>query len=220
MIKAICLAGFAVAGFAGTGLAATTQNLDYTLTFDGGSYFDVVILDLSTGAALYEGDRLDEANDQWGLLKIFPLFSIGDEITLSASLSLPDAGSAESGSVLSCSLGPYDCAAGSTSAEYDGSKLDLIYGSIPPDQGSWFRGTLAAGGSMLFDYYPGEPTAALTESGDLALWGIWRANFTVVRDNSLPPPAPVPLPAAALMLPVGLGGLAMLKRRKRRSDKG
>lgn len=206
----VALAGMATALVTAGGASAATQDIAYTLTFEGHSYFDVLVLDTETSTLVYDEPQLDEADDHWGLLRLFPAFSIGDEITFTARLDLPDDPAEGMGSVISCQLGIYDCAGGSPVAEYAMGAFDLLYGNE-----SWFRGTLAPGEVLLWDYYPGNYTTAPTASGDIAQWGIWRAGFSVVGE--IPPVAAVPLPASVLMLPAGLAGLAALRRRRRRT---
>lgn len=207
--------------------AATTRNIDYTLNFLGHAYFESTIYkeDPNTDTGLSEvkpKGTLLEQDDIWGLPRLFPQFSIGDTLSFSASLSLPDA-SGGKGTALSCSLGGLNCAQGNPVATYDdaGSTFSLGYG-----YNSGFWGTLKPGEVLSWNFVAWDCpasgpqtlencaafTTAATTSGNLARWGIMQARFAVVQT---PMPAPVPLPAPALLLPVGLIGLAALRRRRK-----
>lgn len=205
--------------------AATTRNIDYKLNFLGHVYFESTIYkeDPNTTTGLSEvkpKGTLLEQDDIWGLPRLFPQFSIGDTLSFSASLSLPDA-SGGKGTALSCSLGSLNCAQGNPVATYDdaGSTFSLAYGP-----NSAFSGTLKPGEVLSWDFVAWNCpenggacgpafTANATASGNLAVWGVMRARFAVAPQ--MPVPAPVPLPASALLLPVGLAGLAALRRRRK-----
>ncbi len=180
--------------------AASIQNIDLRLQFDGNSYFDATVTDMA-GQTLFTGDVLTQAEDVYGLPRLFN-FGLGQILRFTASLDFEG-----TGSVLSCNLGGLDCAIG---ADLDSDRtfpLSIFYG-----EAGWFYGDLAVNSILRFDFAQ-FATNIQTASGDLASWNIGRGEFTVLAD--LPPqPAPIPLPAGMLLLPAGIGALAMLRRRK------
>lgn len=204
VIRVLCV--LAVGLWAGGAGAATVRDIDLTLRFDGHSYFDVTV-ENAAGAELFSGDRLDEAGDEWGLPRLFA-FAIGETVGLTARLRGTD-GISDPGEALTCILGGrYDCG-NADLVELGDDRFDLFYGDT-----TWFRGVTVLGGLVLFDIlYPPATTDQTTQSGDIASWSVWRASFTVLE--STPVPAPVPLPAAALLLPAGLGCLALLRGRRK-----
>ena len=203
--------------------AATTQHVNYTLSFLGHTYFDAVIYeeDTSTETGLRvvrDQAPLAEADDIWGLPRLFPEFSIGDTLSFSALLSLPDLEGRQAGTATFCRLGGLACDQGDPLAFYNAasSAFALAYGP-----NSLFYGILTPGSVLSWDFASWTCsednsscgptlTTARTASGDVADWGIMRAQFAVIEV-----PAPIPLPASALLLPVGLAGLAALRRRRK-----
>lgn len=202
--------------------AATTQNLNYKLEFLGHTHFQAEVFDVT-----YDSDgnptsitqafgpgTLHETNDVWGLPRLFPGFAIGDDIAFSAQLSLPDPSGGAPGTVVSCMLGGIDCSQNAPVPSYDPATGDfgLAFGSTVE-----FYGVLASGNTLNWDalnpnFVSTPQVFSLTATQDAAIWSVLRAEFKVVEE--LPTLAPVPLPASMLLLPLGLIGLASLRRRK------
>lgn len=211
MIRLACVMALSLIG--GAAGAATVQKIALELGFAGHSYFDVTVQDGSIvngtwvpGAELFSGARLDQINDQWGMPRLFSE-TPGQRLAFSAQIALSDTGGTPS--LISCRLGAFDCG-GATGVEITDSSFNLFYGSE-----IWLRGGLQAGSAILFDYFPGTFSQALTTSGDLATWSVLRGNFDVL--GTLPEVAPVPLPASGVLLVMGLTGLGVLRRKQRRS---
>lgn len=180
--------------------AASIQNIDLRLQFDGNSYFDATVTDMA-GQPLFADDVLTQADDVYGLPRLFN-FGLGQVLRFTAALDFEGASR-----VLSCNLGGLDCATGSDLDSDRTFPLSIFYG-----QSGWFYGDLAVNSILRFDFAQ-FATNIQTVSGDLASWSVGRGEFTVLAD--LPPqPAPIPLPAGMLLLPAGIGALAMLRRRK------
>lgn len=186
--------------------SSTIRDIDLKLSFDGHSYYDVTVTGVD-GTPLFSGDRLDEADDEWGLPRLF-YFALGETVSLTARLRGTD-GISDPGEALTCILGErYDCG-NADLVELGDDRFDLFYGAT-----TWFRGVTVLGGLVLFDiYYPELTTDQRTQSDDIASWSVWRASFTVLENT--PVPAPIPLPVPALLLPAGLGCLALLRGRRR-----
>lgn len=181
--------------------AASIQNIDVRLSFTGHSYFNAFVQD-SLGNPLFQGDVLEQADDVWGLPRLFD-FAMGQILSLTATID-----HAAPGGVLTCDLGGLDCAENAMLDPAPTDPLSIFYGST-----GWFRGGLTPGSTLLYDlgqFFVNVPT----ESGDLATWLVLRGEFAVLDD--LPQPAPIPLPASALLLPAGLAGMVMLRRRQKR----
>lgn len=222
-----------VLSLTGTAQAATVKEINTQLRFDGRTYFDTMIYDVNRAEWNVIG-VLEEEDDVWGLPKLFhsalpdyldtafPDYVIGEELTFSARLNVPDSPLDGPGSLDYCWLGSYDCSriirnvgiGGLETVEVSGVSIsgdsfDIFYGGT-----DWLRGSPTAEGVLQWDYYPYgfanyDPANLLfvgtgTESGDFAFWSITRANFSVV----------VPLPASILFLPMGIAGLAALRRRR------
>lgn len=182
--------------------AATVRDVDLGLSFQGHSYLDVEIYDL-TGSApelVYATEWLTEDQDIWGLPRIFADFAIGDLLRFSARIQ-PEATIPAS----TCQLGPYDCSAASE-AELAGDDFGLFFGVSEA-----LTGSLLEGGSIIYAFLPEPVSFAVLESGFGASWTLWRASFTVV--DILPQPASIPLPASALLIPTALAGLQFIRRR-------
>ncbi|WP_265501101.1 hypothetical protein [Paracoccus beibuensis] len=187
--------------------AASVQNIDVRLGFAGHTYYNTIVRN-SSGEVLFPdepemlGGVLEQADDIWGLPRLFD-FAVGEVLRLTATIDDgPDGG------VLSCNLGGLDCATGATLDANPTDPLSIFYGTT-----GWFRGGLTPGSTLDYDLLQFAVNVP-TESGDLATWFVLRGEFDVLEDQ--PQPAPVPLPAPALLLPVGLAGLAMLRRGQKR----
>lgn len=181
--------------------AASVQNIDVRLSFVGHSYFNAFVQN-NSGNPLFQGAVLEQADDVWGLPRLFD-FAVGQILRLTATIDHD----ARDG-VLTCDLGGVDCAQNAMLDPTPTDPLSIFYGS-----NGWFHGDLTLGSTLLYDlgqFFVKVPT----ESGDLATWFVLRGEFAVLDD--LPQPAPIPLPASALLLPAGLAGMAMLRRRQKR----
>lgn len=190
--------------------AAPVQNIDLTLRFDGHSYLDFEIYDISGDdeTLLFGIDRLDEADDVLGLPRIFSAFTIGQNLNFSASLVPTSA--EDRGSATSCVLGIYTCNGPSFVGVSD-TMFSLLYGDS-----QWLRGSLLAGGMILFDYLlpPEFRTVRLTNEFE-ARWSLEQARFTVLDQS--PDLAPIPLPASVVLLPIAIAGFAVMRRKPRKA---
>lgn len=195
--------------------AAPVQNIDLTLRFDGHSYLDFEIYDISGDdeTLLFGTDRLDEADDVLGLPRIFPAFTIGQNLNFSASL-IPTSAE-DRGSATSCVLGIYTCTGPSFVGVSD-TAFSLLYGDMDGDY-EWLRGSLLAGGMILFDYLlPAEFRKVRLTNEFEARWSLEQARFTVLDQS--PDLAPIPLPTPAALLPLGFTGFALIRRKRRKAQ--
>lgn len=199
-------AGLFLATAASSVSAASVQNIDLKLSYGGNSYFNAIVLNPQSQTVLFSGDRLDQQADVWGLPRLFA-FAVGEVLRFTARIDT------DLGVVQSCNLGGLDCATGATLDPNPQSPLSIFYGST-----GLFSGGLVVGDSLTYDVIPSiDPVdrfAAATQTGDFAAWFVWRGNFTVVEE--VVQPAPIPLPASALLLPVALAGLGLMRRRQKR----
>ncbi|WP_111560080.1 VPLPA-CTERM sorting domain-containing protein [Paracoccus sediminilitoris] len=186
--------------------AASIKNIDLRLSYGGNSYFNAVVLNPQSQIVLFSGDRLDQTDDLWGLPRLFA-FAVGKILRFTAQIDT------DLGIVQSCSLGGLNCATGATLDPNPQSPLSIFYGNT-----GLFSGGLSVGDNLTYDVIPStdplDRFTAVTQTGDLAAWFVWRGNFTVVEE--VVQPAPIPLPAPALLLPVGLAGLGLMRRRQKR----
>lgn len=207
--------------------ASTVKDINLTLSYDGESYFDTRILNCdpgqtvdacrASGEVVFDGQDawLDGADDAWGLPRLFPLFSPGQEISFTARLHSGDLAAGVAGSVSACDLGGYDCR-GATWVEFTDDAFDLFYGL-----NIWFWGGVEVGDQISFrndSRVLSDAFLALTGTGHLGEWAVWQSNFTVT--GTVPPPvAPVPLPAAMYLLPVGLAGFGIFRPGRRKAGR-
>lgn len=186
--------------------AASVQNIDLRLSYGGNSYFNAVVVDQQDQTVLFNGDRLNQQDDVWGLPRLFA-FAVGEVLRFTAQIDT------DLGVVQSCNLGGLDCAAGATLDPDLANPLSISYGET-----GLFRGGLSVGDSLTYDIIPStdplDRFAAVTQTDDFAFWFVWRGNFTVVEE--VVQPAPIPLPASALLLPMALAGLGLMRRRQKR----
>ncbi len=209
VIRVLCVLA---ASLCATAASSAPVLFDLTLRFDGRSYGDVEIRNPGNDV-LFSGNWLDEAGDQWGLPRMFD-FTSGDTVSFKAEVELGD--SPESNVLVSCTLGNVDCGGANLVEVYNDSfDFDLSYGDASPPDGvaAWLYGLTTPGEAVTFDLFAFAYFSDWTQSGDWASWRIQRANFTVL-ENNIPAPAPIPLPVPALLLPAGLGCLALLRRRR------
>lgn len=231
------LAGVVAVAFSGTSaLAATTQEIDLKLRFDGLTYFDASIYQILSVnpvqlSPVLENVALSQADDIWGLPTLFrtgfPDYTVGEELGFSAQLTVADDPSEGLGTLDRCMLGGYDCGGGATAAGVSGGDFDVIYGTSGLSGiTDWLQGGTRPGDSVAWDYYPFYIDSYLNtvpanyryveyvtdDFGHYARWTVVRAQFTVLTPDPVTP-APVPLPVPAILLPFGLVGIAALRRR-------
>lgn len=192
--------------------AATIENYNLKLRYDGTIYYDATVYD-AAGETLFEGST-NSFVEPWGLPTRYDL-TAGDIVGFTASIYVPDDPSTEvspgnnGGYLISCTLAGQDCR-GATQT-YPG--LQFAYGDSVEVSGSAREGGFFGIGEWLDNQ-----RYTLAWGGTAELWTRFTV-FTVVESLPVEPvdPAPVPLPAGAALLPAALGGLALIRRRRKKA---
>ncbi|MBU2958943.1 VPLPA-CTERM sorting domain-containing protein [Paracoccus sp. 1_MG-2023] len=184
--------------------AASVQNIDVQLNFDGRSYFDFELVETATGVVLDHSDELTNPPVELGLPQLFP-FTLNEKIGFTATIE-------ETGGLTSCNLGGIDCTLNAKTASVIGNEIDIAYGPDDDTDNGRLFGGLLTGDLLYFDFLQ-QPLPFLEFGPDyFARWTVQRAFFTVAE--GMPQPAPVPLPASALLLGAACAAMGMMRRRQ------
>lgn len=193
--------------------ASTLHTIDSTIRYTGSALTNVAVYD-GTGRKIIRTRLLREADDNWGLPKVFPTYKIGKVVNFSFRWREAKDGTL---TMISCIFGNRKCVPSDKSVQPPDEKTKLLT-MDEPDLWSIF-GRLRAGSKMTYALLS-KTTQVNLGKGQTALYDDRLAYFDVVsvkRDGKLEAPAPIPAPAAATLLPAGLGALALLRRRRRRA---
>lgn len=174
---------------------AATYNARYIETRYGGANIFEYSEEPGTDA-LVRFASLSSRNDRWGLETLVPGLETGDVLSFGAI-------------GLGCAVGPMTC----------DRNLESYYGFFRNDP-------LYFGGEYFYVRLDGEIAAGTT----IEIWDIEAYHGHIFKGDGfeahvrnrntyfeIVSVAPVPLPATAALLPMGIGGLAMLRRRKARA---
>lgn len=209
-LRTIFLGLVAALGMGQACAAATIVTHDLKLRYEGTRFDDARVYQQSSDQVLFEGD-IDKRDYDWGFEGLFSDLPIGAIVQFNATVLYPDnpgnvgwsdevGGVSNGGTTYSCTLGSVMCKASITSLS--GSDFFLGY-----DDRS---GIIKNGNSLQYWLWGRGLNVDYTKD-------IWReyenqtAYFTVL-------PAPVPLPASIALIPMGIGALALLRRRRRLPD--
>ena len=210
-LRTICLGLVAALGLGQACAAATVVTHDLTLRYEGTRFSEALVYQRSSGQTLFEGD-IDKGEYDWGFDGLFNDLPIGAIVQFNATVFYPDdsnsvgwsnetGGMSNGGFTYSCMLGSVSCSASITFLSGD----DFFLGYDD-------RSGIIKDGDSLEYWLWGRGTSNTDYTKD-----IWQqfenqsAYFTVL-------PAPVPLPASIAMIPMGIGALALLRRRRRLPD--
>lgn len=192
----------AVAAF-GIGQAAEAGTYHFGLTYEDTVFSGATIFDRH-GKAQKPEVTIRASEDRLGLPLIHPSLRPGKEYEL--RLDHDDTG------LKSCQLGPINCTV-PADGYWSGVELEPIF---IHDELSYVKFDSMQLGARV-DVFDVEAYPGFMVQGDG--WSAWIKNrnayFTVTSLAAAPVPLPaVPLPAGALLLPVGLAGLALIRRRQ------
>lgn len=190
--------------------SAAVVPIDLTLEYTGRTFFDVEIRDEPTDELVESFAQLDEADDSWGLERIAGDYAPGERIRFQATVDFADGPGWDFGEMIQCSFGTLSC----TGWLVDGGP-DLFSTAVDPyasNEGTYLYVTPTIGGIVQRLAPSVDRLAAYVPGAYYALVGDEYASFQVVADNL--DAAPIPLPASAALLPLALGGLTLVRRRR------
>lgn len=205
-IRTFCLGLAAVLGFAQAAQAATIVDYDFKLRYEGTAFYDVVIAQPGVDPDPLFIGSIGVRDYNWGLPGVYHHLPIGAHVRFTASVFYPgepvtwteqyDNG----GSVSECSLAGVACGATRTELTEDGFVLGI----------SDHTDIQKSGNALHVTYWGRYHFGENYDYGLMRTYDIQTAYFTILDE-----PAPVPLPASAGFLAAAMGGLAMLRRRRR-----
>lgn len=202
-VVAACMIGHSAA-------AATIENYNLSLRYDGTIYLGTSVFD-ADGDLLFAGN-VNSFDDPWDLPQLYPGLAAGDVVGFTASISVPQdpaAGINNGGYLIDCAIAGGECLPASST--YPG--LRWTFGNLYEVDGSGGRvGDFFGIGEWLND------VRLDLADGRWATTLMRFSIFTITESRPYEPPvdpAPVPLPAGAMLLPVALGGFALIRRRRK-----
>ncbi|MCG6110749.1 MAG: VPLPA-CTERM sorting domain-containing protein [Paracoccus sp.] len=212
MIKSAVLAAVAVVGIGAAAEAATFEQINLKMRYEGTTFQDVIYADLEddedTGSYLGDVSSIDAP--YWLKHQLFGNLKIGDVVDFVAevfygSSDAPDGNYDNGGSAPVCNFAGKDCTGTGFAWRYPDGRLTLgndFYEDI--------SGYTTVGGSLSYFLFSLEETYFSDDGKYIYFVRGEDAKFTIVQ------PAPVPLPASAALLPLGFGALAMMRKRRKR----
>lgn len=205
-LKAMCATAALMVGV-GQAEAATTVNYDLWLRYEGTSLYDLSYYEIDGSNEYEEANYTADATTPFKPVKFGDLIT-GAMIRFTATVEYPDPPTSFTETTISpCQLGAEDCTYFNyANMNQDGRiRLYNFFGDY------MLSGYPTAGGTLSY-WFDSFGTVEDRTTAD----GVYKyrtrgetANFTVVQ------PAPVPLPVTAALLPVGLGALAMMRKRRK-----
>lgn len=201
-------AGFALAASAAS---AAVIPFDLTLEYTGRTFFNVEIRDDDTDALIENFEALPETRDRWGLARTAGDYGPRERVRFRALIDFAEGPAWDFGDARECHFGILDC--GGWKVDGGPERFSMAVDPFASNEGTYlFIGT--ATGDSAQRVAPAVTRLAAKVPGEYyALVGDESASFQVIADNLAP--APIPLPASAALLPLGLIGLAALRRRQR-----
>ncbi|WP_246448815.1 VPLPA-CTERM sorting domain-containing protein [Paracoccus amoyensis] len=189
MLLAGCVAG-----------AANAATFHYRLTHDHTLFSDVSSYTDTSDGDVYHAS-LSSADDPWGLPLLFAGLTAGNSYDFRAEIT--------DDTVVSCSIGTFDCKPAFDPYFSYTSTTPLMFGD-ELFHVSFGEAKRAANSMLVSDVHDGNSAGFYIPQGAAMINVRTRSTYFTVSE-----PAPVPLPAGIALLPVGLAGLAVLRRRKR-----
>lgn len=217
-IRALCAAAAVVVGVGSAAEAATYTSVSYDMfvRYDGTAFTDVDYYPIAHDHYSFENKDISAGDTSLGLKShLFGLPAIGTIFQFTVNILHPDIPYhvpyyGNGGSTPVCQLGPWNCTA-TDQTNISANSFSLAYDddwwmSVNAQEGSTFEVGLSA-------IYSGVQTPLITADGMHMYWYDYETSYFTILGVSQP--AAVPLPATAALLPLGLGALAMLRRRRR-----
>jgi hypothetical protein len=198
--------------------AATLVNVNLALRYDGTYYSD-------GGVWFYDDDENGNPRDftfdnyladgnELGISTLNPRLKLGARSNFKATLSVPDDQNQvlgyydNGGRALSCSIGRVDCGYVGI-VNLSASHLSL---GIDDSMYSSLSSGLSAGSRLYYTFNLGYYSSQNFDWGGVYFFNR-TAYFTLLKDAKI---SPVPLPASAALLPLGLGALTLMRKRRRK----
>lgn len=222
-IRALCAAAAVmVAGVGAADAATVVKEYNLHLRYEGTAFYDAFYSQYDSEGnyeeTIHLGDVAVGEAPSWMKSYDFPDLTPGSIIGFIATIIFDDevtfdeGGFALSGSAPVCRIGTVSCI-GMNYNQLSESGVDL---NIKPEGNMWLSFNPAVGGDFEFGrwmYEMPKPHRAV-ENGITYIYysEMQLSNFTVVSAADI---APVPLPASAALLPLGIGALAFLRKRRR-----
>lgn len=221
MIKSAVLAAVAVVGIGAAAEAAVIRDYDIYLRYEGTAFSDIVYFDIMNP----DGEIIEGDTDRDEMLPGTRSFLLGDLvigqiINLKAKIVHPDFPEPEGlngngGRTPDCIFGSWNCSASNfTGSDFNGTPPDedflFAYADI------WYvQGSSILGSKVAVNFWSGATSDRYTSTDGRFEWfsGEENSYFEVV---AAPDMSPIPLPASAALLPLGIGALAMIRKRRKR----
>lgn len=197
-IRALCAAAAVVVG---AGSAADAATYRYELTYQNSLFSDAEVWRIEPEELLFAGN-LNSTDDLWGIPTALPGIVPGTKVMFELIF--------DAGKVVRCMIGSFDCHPGKTVyARWGESPIFTEHEFMEMRfSGEAQIGTLVE----LYDIRNAAGHVFSTPDYYISVWS--RYSYFTVSDLT-PGIAPVPLPATAALLPLGIGALAILRRRRR-----
>ncbi|VDS07940.1 hypothetical protein PARHAE_01120 [Paracoccus haematequi] len=198
-IRALCAAAAVMVGVGSAAEAATIEQYDYRLRYEGTTFGSVAYSEYETQTRTEYG-TVHSSADPFGLPHRFSDLAVGDYVNLHIRAEIPHNPIYDSegngGRAPVCLIGSFNCSAFVKGAE-PGLNLYNIWNLflIMKDGDTIFQ----TEGGYAGDYYK-------LEFGEV-YYRDPTAEFSII--------APIPLPATVALLPLGMGALALMRRRRR-----
>lgn len=231
-IRAFFAAIIFTVGLGGAASAATVYNISMKLKYEGTFYTDGQVYfyepDADGNERGFEFDRYLADGNALGIPVLNEKLKIGKNTKFSAEVSVPDEPSEcldyycydNGGRTENCIIAGVDC--GYVSTVYLNDQLSF---GIDGSSYSSLSSGLKAGQSLSYTFNLGYFSSLDIDGGGVNFFNR-TARFTLLKDAKIVPlrertlaatfdPAPVPLPATAALLPLGIGALAMMRKRRR-----
>lgn len=206
-LRTFCLGLVAALGLGQACAAATTVNHDLRLRYDGTSFTEASVYQRSSDLTLFEG-TIGPWDYDWGFEGFFNHLPLGAIVPFKATILYPDE--------------PFTWVSNGSGFLDNGGRVQACSFTGPLCNATW---TQRRGDDFRFGY---DDAAGFDKIGNQIRYSFWgRAfrdidpaedirreyEFQTVHFTVLP--APVPLPASIALIPMGIGALALLRRRRR-----
>lgn len=226
MFKTYLAAAALAVGTAGQAGAATftVAEYDLTLRYEGTKFIDAIVFNpFDDEPAFFEGD-IAIGDETYGVVSpIFGTIPMGSNLNFRFKLTQPaeeyyESYAGNGGRAPICQFGPLDCTSTNFVSIEDNTISfafeDKFWTSFELDEGSVFDvGIFSEFARNVSDF----PSFLTTDGLNGFYYWDEISSFTILDVNDL---AVVPLPAAWALMPLGFGGLALIRRRRRSATGG